>query len=53
LEIVGQYDIVVDGTDNFETRYLLNDACVISGKPLVYGAIYQFEGQVAVWNVPV
>lgn len=52
LEIVSQYDIVVDGTDNFETRYLLNDACVISGKPLVYGAIYQFEGQVAVWNVP-
>ena len=43
LEIVAQYDIVVDGTDNFETRYLLNDACVISGKPLVYGAIYQFE----------
>jgi len=53
LEIVGQYDIVVDGTDNFETRYLLNDACVINGKPLVYGAIYQFEGQVAVWNVAV
>jgi sulfur-carrier protein adenylyltransferase/sulfurtransferase len=53
LEIVGQYDIVVDGTDNFETRYLLNDACVISGKPLVYGAIYQFEGQVAVWNVAI
>lgn len=53
LEIVAQYDIVVDGTDNFETRYLLNDACVISGKPLVYGAIYQFEGQVAVWNIAV
>lgn len=51
LEIVSRYDIVVDGTDNFETRYLLNDACVLSGKPLVYGAIYQFEGQVAVWNV--
>jgi molybdopterin/thiamine biosynthesis adenylyltransferase/rhodanese-related sulfurtransferase len=51
LGIVSQYDIVVDGTDNFETRYLLNDACVLSGKPLVYGAIYQFEGQVAVWNV--
>jgi adenylyltransferase/sulfurtransferase len=46
-----QYDIVLDGTDNFETRYLLNDAAVLLGKPLVYGAIYQFEGQVAVWNI--
>lgn len=45
------YDIIVDGTDNFETRYLLNDAAVILGKPLVYGAIYQYEGQVAVWNI--
>lgn len=52
LDIVAGFDIVVDGTDNFETRYLLNDACVICGKPLVYGAIYQFEGQVAVWNIP-
>jgi molybdopterin/thiamine biosynthesis adenylyltransferase/rhodanese-related sulfurtransferase len=51
LDIVKQYDIVIDGTDNFETRYLLNDACVLTGRPLVYGAIYQFEGQVAVWNV--
>ncbi|RCH56083.1 thiamine biosynthesis protein [Mucilaginibacter hurinus] len=51
LDIIEQYDIVVDCTDNFGTRYLLNDACVLSGKPLVYGAIYQFEGQVAVWNV--
>ncbi len=51
MEIISQYDIVVDCTDNFETRYLLNDACVIRGKPLVYGAIYQFEGQVAVWNI--
>ena len=51
MALVGQYDIVVDCTDNFETRYLLNDACVLSGIPLVYGAIYQFEGQVAVWNV--
>jgi molybdopterin/thiamine biosynthesis adenylyltransferase len=51
LEILGQYDIVVDGTDNFDTRYLLNDACVLTGKPIVYGAIYQFEGQLAVWNV--
>jgi len=45
------YDIVLDCTDNFETRYLLNDACVLGGKPLVYGAIYQYEGQVAVWNL--
>ena len=51
LNIIHQYDIVIDGTDNFETRYLLNDACVMTGKPLVYGAIYQFEGQVAVWNI--
>lgn len=51
MDIIYQYDIVVDGTDNFETRYLLNDAAVIAGRPLVYGAIYQFEGQVAVWNV--
>ncbi|MCC8410091.1 HesA/MoeB/ThiF family protein [Mucilaginibacter sp. UR6-1] len=51
LEFMAEYDVVVDCTDNFETRYLLNDAAVISGKPLVYGAIYQFEGQVAVWNV--
>ena len=51
LDIMGQYDIVVDGTDNFETRYLLNDAAVMLGKPLVFGAIYQYEGQVAVWNI--
>ncbi|MEN0054726.1 MAG: HesA/MoeB/ThiF family protein [Mucilaginibacter sp.] len=51
LNIIQQYDIIIDGSDNFETRYLLNDACVMTGKPLVYGAIYQFEGQVAVWNV--
>lgn len=50
-ELVSGYDIVLDCTDNFYTRYLLNDACVLTGKPLVYGAIYQYEGQVAVWNV--
>ncbi|MBG9378476.1 HesA/MoeB/ThiF family protein [Panacibacter sp. DH6] len=49
--IISNVDIVLDGTDNFDTRYLLNDACVILHKPLVYGAIYQYEGQVAVWNV--
>ena len=50
-DILGLYDIVVDCTDNFDTRYLLNDTCVLLQKPLVYGAIYQFEGQVAVWNI--
>lgn len=51
VQVIEDYDIIVDGTDNFETRYLINDACVLSGKPLVYGAIYQYEGQVAVWNL--
>jgi len=50
LDLFSKYDIVVDGTDNFSTRYLVNDACVITGKPLIYGAIYKFEGQVAVFN---
>ncbi|TVT41194.1 molybdopterin-synthase adenylyltransferase MoeB [Hymenobacter setariae] len=49
-ELVGAYDVVVDGSDNFPTRYLLNDACVSLGKPLVSGAIYKFEGQVSVFN---
>ena len=44
------YDIIVDGTDNFESRYLINDACIQADKPLVYGAIFKFEGQVAVFN---
>lgn len=51
MNTISNYDIVVDCSDNFDTRYLLNDACVLSGKPLVYGAIYQYEGQVAIWNV--
>lgn len=51
MDIISQYDIMLDCTDNFETRYLLNDACVLSNKPVVYGAIYQFEGQIAIWNV--
>jgi len=50
LELFQQYDIIVDGTDNFSTRYLVNDACVLTNKPLVYGAIYKFEGQVSVFN---
>jgi len=51
MELVKAFDVIVDGTDNFESRYLLNDAAVLAGKPLVYGAIYQFEGQLAVWNL--
>jgi molybdopterin/thiamine biosynthesis adenylyltransferase/rhodanese-related sulfurtransferase len=51
MDLVNDYDILIDGTDNFDTRYLLNDAAVIAGKPMVYGAIYQFEGQMAVWNL--
>ncbi|MEJ2216511.1 MAG: molybdopterin-synthase adenylyltransferase MoeB [Gemmatimonadota bacterium] len=50
LEILGRYDIVVDGSDNFPTRYLVNDACVLLGKPCVYGSIYRFEGQVSVFD---
>jgi adenylyltransferase/sulfurtransferase len=50
LNLFEQYDIIVDGTDNFSTRYLVNDACVKTAKPLVYGAIYKFEGQVSVFN---
>ncbi len=50
LNLFEQYDIIVDGTDNFETRYLVNDACLITNKPLVFGAIYKFEGQVSVFN---
>jgi sulfur-carrier protein adenylyltransferase/sulfurtransferase len=49
LEIVGDYDLVVDGTDNFPTRYLVNDACVLLGKPNVYGSIFRFEGQASVF----
>ena len=49
LEILEGYDIVIDGTDNFPTRYLVNDACVILGKPNVYGSIFRFEGQASVF----
>jgi adenylyltransferase/sulfurtransferase len=49
LEILDRYDVVLDGSDNFPTRYLVNDACVLSGKPYVYGSIFRFEGQVAVF----
>lgn len=50
IQLFKQYDIIVDGTDNFETRYLINDAAIITNKPLVFGAIYKFEGQVSVFN---
>ncbi|MCI4373829.1 MAG: molybdopterin-synthase adenylyltransferase MoeB [Thermoplasmata archaeon] len=50
LEILGAYDLVIDGTDNFPTRYLVNDACVLLGKPNVYGSIYRFEGQASVFD---
>ncbi len=49
LEILGPYDIVADGTDNFPTRYLVNDACVLLGKPNVYGSIFRWEGQASVF----
>ena len=50
LEIIANYDIVVDASDNFPTRYLVNDACVILNKPFVYGALHGYEGQVSVFN---
>jgi len=49
LELFADYDIIADGTDNFATRYLVNDACVLSGKPNVYGSIFRFEGQASVF----
>jgi adenylyltransferase/sulfurtransferase len=52
LDILKHYDIVVDGTDNFATRYLVNDACVLLGKPNVYGSIFRFEGQASVFGYP-
>ncbi|MDP6908257.1 MAG: HesA/MoeB/ThiF family protein [Flavobacteriales bacterium] len=50
LKIISNYDLVIDGTDNFATRFLVNDACVKLGKPFVYGAIHKFEGQISVFN---
>ncbi len=52
LDIIKDYDVVADGTDNFPTRYLVNDACVLTGKTNVYASIYRFEGQVSVFNYP-
>ena len=51
LEIISDYDVVVDGTDNFSSRYIINDACILLNRPFVYGAISQFEGQLAVFNL--
>lgn len=50
LEIFGEYDVIADGTDNFPTRYLVNDACVLTGKPNVYASIFRFDGQVSVFD---
>ena len=49
FELFGQYDLIVDGTDNFATRYMVNDACVLLGKPYVWGSIYRFDGQASVF----
>lgn len=50
FEIIKEYDLIIDGSDNFSTRYLLNDACVITNKPYIYGALFKFEGQVSTFN---
>jgi sulfur-carrier protein adenylyltransferase/sulfurtransferase len=50
LRIIKDFDIIIDATDNYETRYIINDACVIQGKPMVHGSIYKYEGQVSVFN---
>jgi sulfur-carrier protein adenylyltransferase/sulfurtransferase len=52
LALVGAYDLVVDGSDNFPTRYLVNDACVLAGKPDVWGAVFRFEGQASIFAAP-
>jgi len=50
MKIIRDFDIIIDATDNYETRYIINDACVILGKPMVHGSIYKYEGQVSVFN---
>ncbi len=52
IDLISRYDVVLDGSDNFATRYVVNDACVIADKPNVYGSIFRFEGQAAVFAVP-
>lgn len=50
ISIINEFDIIIDGTDNFSSRYMINDACVLLNKPLVYGAVSQYEGQVSIFN---
>jgi adenylyltransferase/sulfurtransferase len=50
LSIISEFDIIVDATDNLETRYVINDACIMMNKPMVHGAIYKYEGMVSVFN---
>jgi adenylyltransferase/sulfurtransferase len=50
-DLVAGYDLVVDGSDNFQTRFLVNDACVLAGKPYIYGSVYRFQGQASVFGV--
>jgi molybdopterin/thiamine biosynthesis adenylyltransferase len=50
IDIINKFDLVVDATDNYETRYIINDACVILGKPMIHGSIFKFEGQASVFN---
>lgn len=52
FRILEEYDLVIDGSDNFPTRYLVNDACILSRKKYIYGSVYQFEGQVSVFGAP-
>ena len=51
LDVLRDYDVILDGTDNFQTRYLVNDACVLLGKPNAYGSIFRFDGQASVFAV--
>lgn len=50
IQLFNNFDIIIDGTDNFTTRYMVNDACILTQKPLIYGAIHKFEGQISVFN---
>ena len=50
MDLIGSYDLVCDGSDNFPTRFLVNDACVLKGRPLIYGSVQRFDGQVSVFN---
>ena len=51
IQIISQYDVVIDGTDNFESRYLIGDSCEVAGKPWIFGSIHRFEGQVSSFNL--